>query len=55
MPILVLNGDKSWPFMASAADAVATELPNARRQTLAGQDHGPKPEVFAPVIEAFLA
>ena len=44
MPVLVLDGDKSFPFMASAADAVAEELPNARRQTLAGQDHGPKPD-----------
>lgn len=55
MPVLVVNGDKSFPFMPAAADAVAAELPNARRKTLAGQDHGPKPEVFAPVITEFLA
>ncbi len=54
MPVLVLNGDKSFPFMPAAADAVAKALPNASRQTLAGQDHGPKPEVLAPVLIDFL-
>lgn len=55
MPVLVLNGDKSFPFMLSAADAVAKALPHARRKTLPGQDHGPKPDVIAPVITEFLA
>jgi pimeloyl-ACP methyl ester carboxylesterase len=54
MPVLVANGDKSFPFMPSAAEAVAKELPNATRKVLAGQDHGPKPDVFAPVIRDFL-
>lgn len=55
MPVLVVNGDRSLPFMPAAADAVAAALPNASRKTLAGQDHGPKPEAFAPVIAEFLA
>jgi pimeloyl-ACP methyl ester carboxylesterase len=55
MPTLVLNGDASFPFMPAAADAVAAALPNAARKTLAGQDHGPKPEVMAPVLREFLA
>jgi pimeloyl-ACP methyl ester carboxylesterase len=54
-PVLVLNGDASFPFMPMAADAVAAELPNASRKTLAGQDHGPKPDVMAPVLREFLA
>ena len=54
MPVLVLNGDASFPFMPAAADAVAAELPNATRKTLAGQDHGPKPDVMAPVLREFL-
>lgn len=54
MPVLVVNGDRSFPFMASAADAVAKALPNASRRTLEGQDHGPKPAVLAPVIREFL-
>ena len=55
VPVLVVNGDVSFPFMPAAADAVAAELPNGTRVTLAGQDHGPKPEVFAPLIRSFLA
>jgi pimeloyl-ACP methyl ester carboxylesterase len=54
-PVLVLNGDASFPFMPAAADAVAAELPNATRKVLAGQDHGPKPDVMAPVLREFLA
>jgi len=54
MPVLVVNGDKSFPFMPAAADAVAKALPNASRKTLSGQDHGPKPDAFAPVIREFL-
>lgn len=55
MPVLVVNGDASFPFMPSAAEAVAAALPNASRKVLAGQNHGPKPEVFAPVLREFLA
>lgn len=54
MPVLVVNGDASMPFMPGAADAVVATLPNASRKVLAGQDHGPKPDVFAPVIAEFL-
>jgi pimeloyl-ACP methyl ester carboxylesterase len=53
-PVLVLNGDVSFNFMPAAADAVAAELPNAERRTLAGQDHGPKPDVMAPALREFL-
>lgn len=53
MPVLVLDGDASFPFMNAAANAVAAELPNATRKTLAGQDHGPKPEAMAPVLRGF--
>jgi pimeloyl-ACP methyl ester carboxylesterase len=55
MPVLVANGDASFPFMPAAADAVAAALPNARRKVLPGQDHGPKPEVMAPLVREFLA
>ena len=55
LPVLVLNGDASFPFMPMAADAVAAQLSNASRKTLAGQDHGPKPEMMAPVLREFLA
>lgn len=54
VPVLVANGDRSFPFMPMAADAVAKALPNATRKVLAGQDHGPKPDVLAPVLREFL-
>jgi pimeloyl-ACP methyl ester carboxylesterase len=54
MPVLILDGDASFPFMNAAANAVATQLPNATRKTLSGQDHGPKPEAIAPVLREFL-
>lgn len=54
LPVLILDGDASFPFMNAAANAVAAELPNASRKTLAGQDHGPKPDAMAPVLREFL-
>jgi pimeloyl-ACP methyl ester carboxylesterase len=54
LPVLVLDGDASFPFMPMAADAVAAALPDAVRRTLPGQDHGPKPEAIAPALRAFL-
>jgi pimeloyl-ACP methyl ester carboxylesterase len=54
MPVLVLNGDRSFPFMPMAAEAVAAALPNVSRKVLPGQDHGPTPDVIAPVIRDFL-
>jgi pimeloyl-ACP methyl ester carboxylesterase len=54
MPVLVLDGDASYPFMAAAADAVAEALPHATRKTLADQEHNPEPEVMAPVLREFL-
>lgn len=53
-PVLIVDGDQSWDFMHAGADAVAAALPNARRETLAGQTHEVAPEAIAPVIERFL-
>jgi pimeloyl-ACP methyl ester carboxylesterase len=54
LPVLVLDGEASYAFMAAAADAVAEALPHASRQTLADQDHAPAPEAMAPVLREFL-
>lgn len=53
MPVLILDGDKSYPFMAAGADWVASGLENARRVTLAGQGHEFDPQKLAPVLTAF--
>jgi pimeloyl-ACP methyl ester carboxylesterase len=53
VPTLVMDGGISHPFMHSAAQAITAILPNARRQTLAGQDHGPADDVLIPVLKEF--
>lgn len=52
-PVLVVDGDASFPFMAAGADTVA-KLLGAGRKTLPGQGHGPAPEAIAPVVVEFL-
>ena len=54
VPTLVLSGDRTFPGLPEAADAVAAALPHATRRVLAGQDHGPAPEAVVPEIAAFL-
>ena len=54
-PTLVICGERSSPFMRSAAQAVAATLPNGRLCDLAGQSHDISPEATAPVVAEFLA
>lgn len=53
MPVLVLDGDRSYPFMARGADWVASCLHNGQRVTLADQSHDYDPNVLAPVLSVF--
>lgn len=53
MPTLVMAGGNSEPFFHSGAAAIATGLPSARHETLAGQDHDVKATVLAPVLGTF--
>lgn len=53
MPVLVLDGDKSFPFMAAGADWVASGLHNVERITLSGQSHEYDPEILAPLLTVF--
>ena len=55
MPTLVLAGADTEQFMHDGADALAALLPDARRQTLAGQHHAVEPAALAPVLTAFFA
>src|SRR5215213_10815129 len=54
VPTVVYSGDRTFPGLPEAADAVAAALPNAQRRVLAGQDHGPAPEVIVPELVKFL-
>jgi pimeloyl-ACP methyl ester carboxylesterase len=50
-PTLVADGgDTPQPYIRPAADALAALLPNARRHTVAGQDHAVAPDAIAPVL-----
>ena len=55
MPVLVMDGEASPDFLHTAADQLAKALPDARRQTLAGQTHNAAPDMLAPVLKAFMA
>jgi pimeloyl-ACP methyl ester carboxylesterase len=55
MPVLVVDGEASFPFMKSGAEWVAKGLPNASRKTLPGQSHEYDPHVVGAVIAEFLA
>jgi pimeloyl-ACP methyl ester carboxylesterase len=53
VPTLVLDGEKSMPFIHPTADHLAEVIPNAERKTLPGQTHQATPEVVAPVLIEF--
>jgi pimeloyl-ACP methyl ester carboxylesterase len=52
-PTLVMNGEKSLPFMGSTAERIAELVPNAQRRILKGQTHGAAPDVVAPLLTEF--
>ena len=51
-PTLVLDGGMT-PWMTTGADELAKVLPNATRQTLAGQQHNVEPTAIAPALISF--
>jgi len=53
VPTLVLDGEKTLPFIHPAADRIAQLIPGAQRKTLPGQTHQASPEVVAPVLTEF--
>jgi pimeloyl-ACP methyl ester carboxylesterase len=52
-PALIADGGASPDSMRTAADALATLLPDARRVTIPGQDHGVAPEAIVPLLAEF--
>ena len=53
VPTLVTDGGKSPLWMRHGNKALAQALPDARHQTLAGQNHMLKPAAHAPVLTEF--
>jgi pimeloyl-ACP methyl ester carboxylesterase len=54
-PTLVMHGGAGAPPMRDAARALSQAIPNAQLRTLAGQTHGVRPKVLAPVLAEFFA
>lgn len=53
IPTLVLDGEKSLPFIHPTADRLAQLIPSAERKTIPGQSHQAAPEVVAPLLAEF--
>lgn len=53
VPVLVVNGDASYPFIEAGAAWVAAAVSGARRKVLAGQSHEFDPKVLGPVLGEF--
>jgi pimeloyl-ACP methyl ester carboxylesterase len=53
MPVLVMNGEKSFGFMSDAAKNLSKIMSNAQWKTLKGQTHQPSPEIIVPVLAGF--
>ncbi|WP_426595544.1 alpha/beta fold hydrolase [Cellulomonas sp. McL0617] len=53
VPVLVLTGGASPPFLAAAGQAVADALPDGTRTTLEGQTHDVDAPALAPVLRSF--
>jgi len=54
-PTLVMHGGAGAPSMRDAAHAISEAIPKAQLRTLAGQTHGVRPKVLAPILEEFFS
>jgi pimeloyl-ACP methyl ester carboxylesterase len=55
VPTMLVDGSASPSMLRDATAAVAEAIPQARRQTLAGQTHDVSPDALAPVLIEFLS
>ena len=56
-PTLVIDGERSDAYLRQAVQALCAVLPQAQRQTLAGQDHSAvfvAPQALVPLVTGFL-
>ena len=54
IPVLVLYGEGTWPFLASGAAAVADILPTATLKAIPGENHSTTGDVLAPALSTFI-
>jgi pimeloyl-ACP methyl ester carboxylesterase len=55
VPVLVMYGDASFPFMGETARTLSQVMPGAQLRILQGESHNVSPAVLAPVLGDFLA
>jgi pimeloyl-ACP methyl ester carboxylesterase len=53
IPTLVAHGGAGSPSMRDTAQALSKAIPHAQLRTLAGETHGVRPKVLAPILEEF--
>ena len=53
-PAVVLLGRNAFPFFHDAADSIVASLPDARRATVEGTDHGWSPADMADTLAKHL-
>ena len=53
LTLVIDGGDSPWWVGNHAVQSLVNALPNARRQTVAGQKNEPDPAVLAPLLTAF--
>jgi pimeloyl-ACP methyl ester carboxylesterase len=53
LPVLVVRGGASFPWIGETARQVADAVPGAELVTLPGQPHSPAPEAIAPELVRF--
>lgn len=54
VPVLVMHGNDTWPFLAAAARAIAEHLRTATLRPVPGENHTTTPEVLASALRAFV-
>jgi pimeloyl-ACP methyl ester carboxylesterase len=54
VPVLVLHGNATMPFLIAGARAAAEHLPAATLQAVPGEQHSAAPDVLAPAIRQFV-
>jgi pimeloyl-ACP methyl ester carboxylesterase len=53
VPVLIMDGGASYPFMHITAIALAKAIPHAQHRTLEGQTHEVVAEALAPLLIEF--
>jgi pimeloyl-ACP methyl ester carboxylesterase len=55
IPVVVMSGGASYPFMTDTARALSRAIPHSELRTLAGQTHDVNSDILAPVLVNFFS